>query len=56
MYLKCGLKRSLKCVIGSPAVRSTAISVYVVGSKPQANTQEKTEGEYGIIMNNYQQN
>ena len=33
----------------------TAISIYVVGSKPQAcNTRPK--GEYGILMTNYQQN
>ena len=33
----------------------TAISIYVVGSKPTTyNLQDKTEGEYGILMNNYQ--
>ena len=36
--------------------RYTTISIYVVGSKLQAYKTRKTEREYGILMNNYQQN
>ena len=41
---------------GNPSKLLTAISIYVVGSKPHASLQDKTKGEYGILMNNYQQN
>ena len=36
-------------------LRHTAISIYV-GRIKASSLQDKTEGEYGILMNDYQQN